>query len=282
MQGEVSYRLLVVEDQGLSEEGIRAALAADRSLDGDGEPHLELDYVAGNRDDALQYLELERLPDAIVLDDYLPEGTIAKSASVEVMSYLLERCQREEIPEAERPRAVLWTSGTPKLAYTFCVLGGLQYRDKRSIGGQQLPIDDVWAALAGLRWQPEPYPDGLIESRRAALPWLEAGWEIGEIEKEPALARAGVTENTLVKAREDIQKMPRSAGIHNPEFPRRWGGRMFKALADNGWVWVPLDSHDKIPASAPLPLVIDPAVHREPLPPYGPLPARIASRFQVF
>jgi CheY-like chemotaxis protein len=282
MQGKVSYRLLVVEDQGLTAEGIRAALAVDRSLDKEGEPYLELDYLASNRDDALQYLELERLPDAIILDDYLPEGMIAQSSCLEVMSYLLQRCQKEEIPQEEWPRAVLWTSGTPKLAYTFCVLGGLQYRDKRSIGGQKLPIENVWAALAGQRWRPEPYPDGLIESRRAALPWLEAGWEIAEVVTEPSLASSGVTRETLNEARVDIQNMPRSPDLFSPEFPRRWGGRMFRALEDNGWVWVPLDSHDKIPAGAPLPLVIDPAVHRESLPPYGPLPTRIAARFQVF
>ena len=67
MPGEVSYRLLVVEDQGLSKEGIRDVLAADRRLSLDGEPYLELDYLAANRDDAIQYLELEKsLPDAII------------------------------------------------------------------------------------------------------------------------------------------------------------------------------------------------------------------------
>ncbi|MGV1048736.1 MAG: hypothetical protein ACOYD4_09470 [Solirubrobacterales bacterium] len=271
-----------MEDQGLSEGEIREALAADRRLGEEHEPHLELHYLARNRDDAIQYLELERLPDAVVLDDYLPEGTVAQSASLDVMAYLLKRCLGEEIPLAKRPRAVLWTSADMQLAYTFCVLGGLQFRDKRSVGGQALPVDNVWAALAGRRWRPDPYPQGLIESRRAALPWLEAGWEIGEVTTVPTLVQAGVTKDTLNEARIDIQSMPRTPDEFNDAFPRRWGGRMFQALRDNGWVWVPLASHGKIPAGAPLPLVIDPDVHRESLEPYGPLPARVSSRFPSF
>ena len=274
--GGRAYRLLLVEDQPPPREEIERILSEDRARGAAEEPHLKLDYVARNRDDAIQYLELaDPLPDAIVLDDYLPEGATAQSASLDVMAQLLRRCQAEEIPLAERPRAVLWTSGDAQLAYSFCVLGGLQYRDKRSIEGQQLPLAEVWDALAGRRWQPEPYPGGLIESRRAALPWLEAGWEHKEIVRVPGLVAAGVTLETLHEARADIQKMPHTVDGFSAERPRRWGGRMFAALRDNGWVWVPLRLHDKVPPGAPLPLVIDPEAHREPLPPLGPLPARV-------
>ena len=42
-----------------------------------------------------------------------------------------------------------------------------------------MPVDWIWAALAGKRWQPDPFPTGLAEERfRAPLPWLEAGWPI--------------------------------------------------------------------------------------------------------
>jgi hypothetical protein len=44
------------------------------------------------------------------------------------------------------------------------------------------------------------------------------------------------------------------------------------AARRNGWVWVPLKWHQHIPPGAPLPLVIDPEAHRDPLPPAGPLP----------
>lgn len=270
-----AYRLLVVEDQRISAEEIEAALVADQAKGSRDEPYLEFHYLARNRDDAIQYLEMEDdLPDAIVLDDYLPEGTTTQSASLDVMACLLERCQRDEIPLDGRPRAVLWTSADAQLVYTFCVLGGMQHCDKRSNGGLDLPVDELWAALAGRRWQPEPYPGGLIESRRAALPWLEAGWELKEAAEVPSLASAGVTLETLNEARTDISRMPHSVDPFHPEHPRRWGGRMFSALRANGWVWAPLHLHAKIPAGAPLPLVIDPELHRKPLPPLGPLPAR--------
>lgn len=281
---EVSYRLLVAEDQKiLDKEKVEHALAADRALGEEGEPYLSLDYLAKNKDDALQYVErTESLPDAIILDDYLPEGTTTQSASIDIMACLLERCQREEIPEPKRPRTVLWTSADPQLVYTFCVLGGMQFRDKRSSNGLDLPLDAVWTALAGQRWQPEPYPGGLIESRRAALPWLEAGWSIKEIVSEPSLVAAGVTGNTLNKAREDIGEMPHTLGKFNPDHPERWGGRMFAALRANGWVWVPLAQHDMIPPGASLPLVIDPDAHSVPLPDYGPLPDHARAGKQVF
>jgi len=278
-----SYKLLVVEDQKVtSREEIEAALAADRALDQEGDPYLELDYLARTKDDALQYLELqESLPDAIVIDDYLPEGTTTQSACLDIMAFVLERCRRDEIRLQDRPRAVLWTAADPALVYTFCVLGGMQFRDKRSTDGLLLPVDEVWTALAGRRWQPDPYPTGLIESRRVALPWLEAGWQVEEVVNKapevPGLASHRVTQETLNLARESIQSMANTPDKFSPDHPLRWGGRMFSALRANGWVWVPLHFHARIPAGAPLPLVIDPDVHREPLPPYGPLPARVPS-----
>jgi hypothetical protein len=268
------YKVLIVEDQmerfKVSPE---AAFAADRAKGDESEPYLELAEVASNYDTAIQYLKkAPMLPDAIVVDDYLAEGQAPQSRSIQIMVQLFERCEREGIPPAERPRAVLWTStDDPNLAYTFCVVGGLQFRDKkRDIDGQRLPVDAIWAALAGHRWCPDPYPSGLASpARRAALPWLEEGLPQKTIPAEPGL-EVKVSEDTIRGALKEIRDMPRTP----PEYPVNWNMGI-RAAKRNGWVWVPRDRHNLIPNNAPLPLVIDPAIHAKGLPPYGPLPARI-------
>jgi hypothetical protein len=208
-----------------------------------------------------------------VVDDYLAEGQAPQSRSIQIMVRLFERCEREEIPYAERPRAVLWTStDDPSLAYTFCVVGGLQFRDKkRDIDGERLPVDAIWAALAGHRWCPDPYPSGLTSpARRAALPWLEGGLPQKTIIGEPEMKAAKVSEDTIRGALEEIRSMPRTP----PDYPENWNMGI-SAAKRNGWVWVPRDRRKMIPRNAPLPLVIDPVIHAEDLPPYGPLPARV-------
>jgi hypothetical protein len=274
------YKVLIVEDQ--EDPYLNSAeeeLAADRAKGEEGEPYLELLGVARNYDDAIQFLKLSpELPDAIVLDDYLTEGSTLQSRSIQIMVWLFEHCEREGIAPAERPRAVLWTGNDDwSLAYTFCVVGGLQFRDrKRDVGGAKLPVDAIWAALAGHRWRPEPYPSGLASAaRRAALPWLEAGLPHKTILADPALEAEHVTEETMREALNEIRKMPRTPQPPSPDYPDNWTMGIHAAKR-NGWAWVPRDRHEQIPGNAPLPLVIDPELHRQGLPPYGPLPARVA------
>lgn len=273
------YKVLIVEDQ--DDPYLRSAadeFAADRRQGAPDEPYLELAGIARTYDDAIQFLKLSsRLPDAIVLDDFLSQNSTLQSRSIEIMTWLLERCERDQVPVANRPRAVLWTSNDDaSLAYTFCVVGGLQFRDKkRHSTGAKLPVDAIWAALAGHRWCPDPYPTGLASAaRRAALPWLEAGLPRSAILDRPELRREGVSEDTMRGALQEIRSMPHTPQPPSPFYPDNWA-MAIGAAKRNGWVWVPLDRHDQIPANAPLPLVIDPALHRQRLEPYGPLPARV-------
>jgi|GEM_PF-2217592 len=272
------YRVLIVEDQDEFLLSPADSFAADRAHGSTEEPYLELAGIARNYDDAIQFLKLsQELPDAIVIDDFLTEGSTLQSRSIEIMTWLLERCERDQIPVEARPRAVLWTSSDDaSLAYTFCVAGGMQFRDKkRDPAGAKVPVDAVWAALAGHRWCPEPYPTGLASAaRRAAIPWLEAGLPHAAILGLPELKKEGVTEDTMRGALEEIRKMPHTPEPPSPSYPDNWA-MAIRAAKRNGWVWVPLDRHDQIPANAPLPLVIDPELHYRGLPPYGPLPVRV-------
>lgn len=261
---------MIIEDQ-VTEKTVREAFAAEDALSGDGEPSLvALNHIARNADDAIEQLDaMDELPDAILLDDYLPEGGETSGKAVEIMSWLCRHCIVAEIPVAERPRTVLWTRVDPDLAYTFCVLGGLQVVDKRAVGGDQVPVSAIWAALAGQRWQPDPFPSGLdTERHRAPLPWMAVGWQKKAIGHE--LASLGVTEDTMETTIERIRQMPRTPK-NGPERPST-ATMAVAAAKRNGWVWVPLHWHDRIPKGAPLPLVIDPGVHREALPALGPLP----------
>jgi len=274
------YKVLIVEDQKKPYLGSPAEeFAADRAKGDKDEPYLELAGIARNYDDVIQFLKLSpELPDAIVLDDYLPDGGTLRSRSIEIMVWLFERCEREEIPPAERPRAVLWTANDDaSLAYTFCVVGGLQFRDKkRDVEGARLPVDAIWAALAGRRWCPDPYPSGLASAaRRAALPWLEAGLPRQTILAKPEMKAEHVSEETMREALNEIRTMPRTPQPPSPDYPDNWIMGI-NAAKKNGWVWVPLDRHQQIPSNAPLPLAIDPVLHRSGMPPYGPLPARVA------
>jgi CheY-like chemotaxis protein len=275
---ERRYTVMVIEDQ-VTDQAIRDAFTADRALGTTEEPYLvPLDFIARNADDGIEQLAaMAQLPDAILLDDFLPEGGETFAKAVEIMSWLCRRCISREIPLAERPRIVLWTRSDPELAYTFCALGGLQVRDKRGLGGDHIPVDAIWAALAGLRWQPEPTPVGLEQERhRAPLPWMEAGWQKRAIGQE--LAKFGVDDNTMETTIDRIRDMPRT--------PKEGSGRpstatmAVTAAKENGWVWVPLRWHDRIPKGAPLPLVIDPDAHRESLPAAGPLPRRVQTRLR--
>jgi CheY-like chemotaxis protein len=271
-----TYRVMVVEDQ-VTEEAFLEAFAEDATLSLRGEPALvALKHVARNADDAIEQLDaMAQLPDAILLDDYLPEGGETAGKAVEIMSWLCRRCIAAELPVAKRPRTVLWTRTDPELAYTFCALGGLQVVDKRAVGGDRVPVAAIWAALAGQRWQPEPYPSGIErEHHRAPLPWMEAGWQKSAISNE--LASLGVTDDTMETTIARIRQMPHTPK-NGPERPST-ATMAVAAAKRNGWVWVPLRWHDRIPKGAPLPLVIDPDAHRESLVPLGPLPFRIVAR----
>jgi hypothetical protein len=273
MSGVRRYTVMVIEDQ-IAEEKVIEAFAADRARGGADDPYLELlGAIARNEDDAIEQLDsMPDLPNAILLDDYLPESGEAAGRAVDIMSWLCKRCITAEIPLADRPRTVLWTRGDPELAYTFCVLGGLQVRDKRHVDGEQVPVDAIWAALAGRRWQPEPFPTGLdAERHRAPLPWMEAGWTKKRIAQQ--LASLGIDEDTMETTVGSIRRMP-----HTPKAGDDYPSNSVMAIAAaerNGWVWVPLRWHGHIPPGAPLPLVIDPDAHRESLPAAGPLPLRI-------
>lgn len=274
------YRVLIVEDQHEKfAANVDASYAADREQGGSDEPYLAHAGVARSFDEARQVLKMaNRLPDAIVLDDFLLEGTVTRERAIDIMTWLQQLCEERGVPVEQRPRAVLWTSSDDNsLAYTFCVAGGMQCRDKkRDPGGAQLPVAQIWAALAGHRWCPEPYPTGLASAaRRAALPWLEAGLPQKVILAKPELQREGVTEDTLRGALEEIREMPRTPQPPSDSYPVNWP-MAIESAKDNGWVWVPLSLHDRIPANPPLPLAIDPELHRRGLPPFGPLPARVA------
>jgi hypothetical protein len=264
---------MVVDDQ-VTDDAVRAAFTEDGALSGDSEPALvALNHIARNADDAIEQLDaMTELPDAILLDDYLPASGETAGKAVDIMSWLCRRCIATEIPVAHRPRTVLWTRTDPELAYTFCALGGLQVMDKRAVGGAGIPVASIWAALAGLRWQPDPFPTGIErEHHRAPLPWMEAGWQKKAICNE--LASLGVTDDTMETTVERIRQMP-----YTPKYGSGRPSTTTMAVAaakHNGWVWVPLRWHDRIPKGAPLPLVIDPDVHRESLPALGPLPVRV-------
>jgi hypothetical protein len=274
------YTVLIVEDQ--PDVYLRSAeeeFAADRAKGGPDEPCLELVETAATYDEAIQFLKLgQDLPDVIVLDDYLNIGTAPQSRAIEIMRWLFEHCESEGIPQEQRPRAVLWSGDNDSnLTYTFCVLGGLQLADKkRDLDGAKVPIGAIWAALAGHRWRPDPYPSGFATAaRRAPLPWLEAGVPQQKITELP-LSEIGekVSMDTIKYGLLDIRKMPETPDPPDPGYPENWtmGIRAAKA---NGWVWVPLDRHKQIPGNAPLPLVIDPDLHEQDTEPYGPLPARV-------
>lgn len=267
---------MVIDDQ-ITEEAVRAAFAADSAISNNGEPALAaLSHIARNADDAIEQLDaMGVLPDAILLDDYLPEGGDTSGKAIEIMSWLCRHCIAAELPLAERPRTVLWTRTDPELAYSFCALGGLQVVDKRAVGGDQVPVRAIWAALAGQRWQPDPFPSGLdTERHRAPLPWMEAGWQKKAISR--ALESLGVTDDTMETTIERIRQMPRTPK-DGPERPST-ATMAVAAAKRNGWVWVPLRWHDRIPKGAPLPMVIDPDAHRESLPPLGPVPHRAEAR----
>nr|MDQ3725875.1 hypothetical protein [Actinomycetota bacterium] len=93
--------------------------------------------------------------------------------------------------------------------------------------------------------------------------------------QQPELQREGVTEDTMRGALEEIREMPRTPQPPSTSYPDNWA-MAIHAAKRNGWVWAPLDRHEQLPPNPPLPLVIDPELHRQGLPPYGPLPKRIS------
>jgi DNA-binding NarL/FixJ family response regulator len=209
------YRVLVVEDQR-SAQHFERAFAADRAGRPDGEPYLELAGLAQNFTDALQHLDAE-LPDAIVIDDYLPVRGGTESRALKLMSELCERGVREDIALADRPRAVLWSTSEDDFVYTFCALGGLQYQNKKGARGEDVPVAAIWRALAGRRWAPHPYPAAsmLPSAFRSALPWLAAGATNEEIAEQ-----TGVSIATLRDFVTKVRAMPLTPPVGDPRTPQ--------------------------------------------------------------
>lgn len=277
-RGRVTYRVFVVEDQ-IEERVIRAAFASDASAR-EGGPRLELAGLAQHEGDAIDQLEaLEASqggwPDAILLDDYLPDGRgDTTPRAIALMRWLCRRSVERELALADRPRAVLWSTCPPNVVYAFCALGGLQYVDKRSLNGTAVPVAAIWRALAGMRWRPVPYPDErhLPRAMREAAPYLEHGWSLKRTAQE-----LGLPERALNELTARVKEMPRAPGPMSPDFPAKAAGAI-RVMQEHGWVWIPYRLHAQLPAGMPFPLVIDPAGHREDLPPAGPVPAAYRSR----
>jgi len=277
---------MVVDDQ-IARDSVEAAFAADRQKRGDGksEPWLELCTLARSESDAVQQLESfgEDQPDVIVFDDYLPYGDATASRALHLMSRLCRDAIRQEVPLADRPRVVLWSTCEDDVVYTFCVLGGLQYSDKRQAFGRvAVPVAGIWRALAGERWTPiVPCPDEslvgerwtradesqLHEDFRRALPYLADGWQHAAIEHE-----LGLGERRLRDFVKNVCKMP-----YTPSAEGRpaTATAALKWVRKHGWAWVPLELEDHVPDGAPFGKVLEPAAHRMPLAPAGPLPAGV-------
>ena len=256
--GERAYRVLVVEDQ-IDRDDAEAQIDADRRA---GEPYLELVGLARSQGDAIQHLdELGYMPDVIIIDDYLAEEEGTSSRSFELMREIHVRSHG--LDPVDWPRCVLWTACDPQVVYTFCVLGGLQFQDKRWTDGQKLPLAAAWRALAGERWWPDPHPEGLGKAR-AALPYVEAALTDAQIAQQ-----RGMTASTAGSLHEAARKLPGGEALANRH-------AMIPFLKAKGWVWVPFAMHGRIPGTVDLPLVIDPALRRDGLPPAGPLPAGIS------
>jgi len=275
----MAHRVFVIEDQ-IEEAAVAAAFEADAARWPDPEAHLELVGLAQNHTDAFDQLESleassDGLPDAIVLDDYLPDGDSTASRMIQIMRWLLSRARKAETPLESRPRAVLWSSCEPNIVYTFCALGGLQYQLKKDLRGQEIPVAAIWRALAGQRWRPQPFPNerDLTLDMREALPYLKHGWT----QKRTAL-HLGLGERGLSGFVAKVKEMPRAPGPLSPDYPANDAGAL-RVLAESGWVWVPHRLHDQMPAGMPFPLVIDPAAHLEDLPPRPHIPEAYIHRW---
>jgi len=270
---------LFVEDQ-ISEGEIRQAFEADAGRRPGG-PALELVSLAQTASDALDQLRAlgdspDGLPDAIVIDDYLPShGAEAEPQALELMRSIAALVG--DLPRPRWPRTVLWSTCEPNLVYAFCALGGMQYQDKRHVGGRQVPVAAIWRALAGRRWAPEPYPteDKLSSSQIDALPYIAAG--LGE---DAIRLRLGL------ETRRPLQDFVRAVNSR-PMTPKEGenvpANKVMAAheLARQGWVWVPYRYlvNDAWPARAwVLPVVIDPMTHGELLPAVGDVPREHAAR----
>lgn len=277
----MNYRVFVVEDQ-IEATAVETAFDADALSRPGGEPRLELVGLAQNHSDAIEQLQAleaspdDGLPDAIVLDDYLPDGDSASSRSLQIMTWLHEAAVGRNPPLtwAERPRTVLWSSCEPNFVYAFCALGGLWYQLKKDPGGQDVPVPAIWWALAGFRWRPEPYPvdTQLSQKMRDALPFLEHGWT----QKKTAL-HLGLGEKGLQGFTATVKKMPRAPGPMSSDYPANDAGAI-RVLKQSGWVWVPYRLQDQMPNRPPLPLVIDPMLHWEDLPPREGVPDEYGKR----
>ena len=265
------YKVLVVEDQ-------RSAKALAATFDRrkkDGAPSLEFAGLATSLTDAISYLEgpPEEWPDAVVIDDYLTVKGGTQSQALEFMRELCKGCIRHDVAPADRPRAVLWSTCTPNFVYTFCALGGMQYRFKKGPGGESFPFQEVWLALAGQRWRPSPYPvsSQLPVGLQRALPYLEAGWQNAAIQHE----LGDVTLDQLKGFVDDVRKMPLTPIKTQPGTPVN-AIQALEYVRKHGWVWAKLEHHQLLPNGAPFGPVINPDAFREPLPPHGPLPAGVS------
>lgn len=281
----MSHRVLVVEDQ-IECRDIQDAFALDAESRGDG---LKLELVrlaqtCGDAQDYLAALDDKPLPDAIVIDDFLPDGITTSAQALKLMSWLCEQAQRDDTPLAKRPRTVLWSTCGPNVVYAFCALGGLQYQDKRAPNGRQVPVEATWRALAGQRWRPEPYPDAksLTTAMQQALPYIEHGMLNSEIE-----AQLGLGDRTLKDFVSYVQRMgrtPKAQAGHpfgtdqvSSKVPMR-AAAAARCAQSNGWVWVPFPMLGYLPNSAPFPPVIDPAQHEIDLQPVSSVPKAFERR----
>jgi DNA-binding NarL/FixJ family response regulator len=263
------YRVLVVEDQR-NRSVFDEAFAADRARRPDGEAYLELAGLAQTFTDAMQHLE-EELPDAIVIDDFLPVRGGTESRALALMSELCERGVRDAIPLHKRPRPVLWSTCEDNFAYTFCALGGLQYQNKKGLRGEHVPVGAIWRALAGQRWAPRPYPEPstLSPTFRDALPWLATGMQNGEI-----AAMLQASEATIRDFTRKVRAMPLTPPAYDPDTPQN-RQQAIMWVRRHGWVWSDVEHHHYFPTEAPFDKVIDPTAFAKPLPPAGPLVASV-------
>lgn len=271
------FRVFVVEDQ-VSSETVKAAFDRDAARTELQGSRLELCGMTDDYEDAIQHLTAlaessEGLPEALLLDNYILDNNRATGRAFDIMKWLGRRCLDEDVPPDRWPRAVLWTSfDNDNEVYTFCALGGVQFQEKRAAEGLQVPVRTIWAALAGRRWRPCPYPSPVdlpSPVYRAALPYLDH-----DLPRQAIAAKIGCTEKTLNNFTNYVGTRPGGPGRTSPDYPYNTRAAI-RLLQKRGWVWVPYAHLGAMPRWSPLPHTIDPGLHAQDLPPIEGVPAAV-------
>jgi hypothetical protein len=274
------FRVFAVEDQ-ISRESIEMTFERDAARPERVGARLELCAITDDYQDAIQQLTAfadsgDGLPEAVLLDNYVLDNNQAVGRAFDVMKWIGRRCIEDQLPHDQWPRAVLWTSfDDPNDVYTFCVLGGVQFQEKRATDGLQAPVQAIWEALAGHRWRPCPYPaDSDLTSSvfRNALPYFDY-----DLPNKQIANQIGCSERTLKNFPNHVGTAPGAPGEKSPDYPYNTRAAL-RLLRRRGWVWVPYRHLGSVPPWAPLPHTIDPDLYAQGLPPLPGVPAALLKR----